>query len=370
MDRVLPKTGSKRTMVIMKCSPVSLLLLALSTNLPAAWVKINDFESGADTLPYYAQTLATIGAELPGQIHGPLSDFMDESNTVLAMSPGFDGVEWNNLSIPLVLPPEARIPHGTTGTIYFRMAVYGYSLNVCLGPSFEEVRTEVDNMPWPRVWNEFATYMCLTNQTEPADQIMVHDGSGTPGNRKTPNSQVEIAKWYEIWAVVNNLEKTSQWYYRGPEQENPVLLQVPIFDGTTDTGTTRDFTHFRNNQRLEEPLKSFLIVTTNLRDKHQGDYLLLDDLHIDNGSTNLTSPLSTGLRCGIFQSEGWSVTDEVFGYSSATGGFYYLGYCPFVWDYGKSSWLYFFSPSDNHSFVFDFGSNTFSWAWNGFIIPL
>lgn len=332
----------------------------------AAWNLVNNYESDVDKIPFWHQTALTDGP-LPGQFMGPYPDFMNPDNQVVAASPGLNGLSTNHLTFLVPLSPN--IPQGATGTIFFRFAIFGYSINVAVGPSYEEIRTEADGLPWPRVWDQLTTYMVVTDQVQPQEQIAIHDGSGTPGNRKTPNSSVEPGYWYKVWIVVNNLDKTAQWYVQSPADPEPKRLLIPIFDGTTQTDQVKEITSFRNNQLVPGDLKSFMVITTNLRDKHQGDYYLMDDLYVDTTGVNLTDPLS-GDPCAIFSSEGWYVYNDVFGVSSVTGEFYYTGFCPFIWDFGKNTWLYFFTPTDGSSYVFNFADNQFYFAWQGAINPL
>ncbi len=341
--------------------------LCLPTSLThAGWNLVNNYETDVDKIPFWHQTALTDGP-LPGQYIGPYPDFMDPKNQVVAASPGFSGLSTNHLTFLVPLSPN--IPQGATGTIFFRFAIFGYSINVAAGPSYETIRTEADGLPWPRVWDQFATYMVVTDQVQPQEQIAIHDGTGTPGNRKTPNSLVEPGIWYKVWIVVNNSAKTAQWYVQGPTDAGPKRLLIPIYEGTTPTGQVKEVTSFRNNQLVPGDLKTFMVVTTNLRDKHQGDYYLMDDLYVDVTGENLTDPLSSN-PCGIFSSEGWYVYNQVYGISSSTGQFYYLGYCPFIWDYTKEDWLYFFSPSADSSFVYNFDEQQFYFAWQGALYPL
>ncbi len=342
-------------------------LLSATYAASGSWLKVQDFEGDNSSLHFYWQTQVVSGVTLPGQYNAPYQDFLNPDNTVVAMSPGFDGLEFNNLSLPMAF--SRAIPQGNVGSIYFRVAIFGYDLNVCFGCSYEALRIEADGMPWPRVWNEFSTYSCITNQTEPKEQILIHDGYSTPGNRKIPNTFISPGNWYEFWVIIDNQSKTAQWYIQGPDDSAPKLARVPIYESNVDTGNLRDFAYFRNNQRGENDIRSFFIVATNLRNRHQGDFFLFDDLYVDPTGANLTNPLA-GDPCAIFSAEGWYVYNHVFGISNETGHIYYTEFCPFVWDYSNEAWLYFFTPAESSSFVYNFRTEKFYFAWMGHLYSL
>lgn len=72
----------------------------------------------------------------------------------------------------------------------------------------------------------------------------------------------------------------------------------------------------------------------------------------------------------IFGDTEWAILSGDWVWSITADKFYWIGACPFVYDFATGDWIYFFTPAEMSSYAFNFTDGKFYFVFDGFILAL
>jgi hypothetical protein len=322
--------------------PILGLLLLISCQLDAEWMKIDDFETD-DIWEKWAMN-ANLTEMYDLAIVDRIPDPLDPDNQVLFVnSNAFETSLWDQTSLFNTSAPH--IPDGTEATLYFRLFRRGTSDGYVIGfingstPDFTfDTVNDRRIIAEPQVgWTSYQAYM------RPRDTSWeVYD---TNGFRRVPDFTVVAGYWYEIWMHIMNRPGASgadeyAVYFRRSDEAEPTRLMIPSSDG----GTLYETALFRN--QIDFAITNFGMSHTmdSPADRNAGDPQYWDDFYMDTSGLNLTRPEGVTVPEGSLKlwnslpivetAEGDFVnTEEVLGWLG-------VDWDPYLWSSSMSSWTY------------------------------
>ena len=161
--------------------------------------------------------------------------------------------------------------------------------------------------------------------------LQVYDGTNSYQTTSAFSGAIEAGVWMEIWMVIDHGNNTSTWYAKGGSF--PTITKI-YEDAGYRAETLSDLTDFivrLNAGGTEAPGGS--------------DDVYIDDLNIDLGGENLTTPSTVGAQEGAYwggyliDENGWVNTGDWLGWL-------HVGNAPFVYNDALATWMFMNEPSE------------------------
>lgn len=322
-------------MKTLKNTLCQLALLIFSPVLMFAdWVLVADFEGDFSNMWWRLNPQVVGVAPEPQFVPDPVYP----DNQVFYYHPGGYGVSWNEQFVAIPLPPEAVIPFGSKGTMYFRyyLSVRGFDANIGL-TSVSIVPGSEGDLPFtvpehmadnlmlsPGAYSHYEVQFNIAGSSASEDGTAVREPN--PAGFHVLDYTTNLNEWIEHWIFVDNDAEEYEIYYRKPGMDEPVMGVSTHVDFA---GQTRFM--FRN--LLEDDLTVFILnsIAGNPANPRPEGPTYIDDIYISLGDTpNLTAPVS--YWAGFRVVDSWVDTGSWL-------GMVYVEHAPWVYVATANSWV-------------------------------